>query len=83
MIEVVCNADGTSTRREIPDEIVDNTEEIIFQIEELRTKLSCTDYKAIKFFEGELTEEEYAPIKQQRKLWREKINNLENLLKNC
>ena len=36
-----------------------------------------TDYQAIKYAEGQLTEEEYAPIKAQRQAWRDEINLLE------
>ena len=43
-------------------------------------KLSATDYQAIKFAEGELTAEEFAPIKEQRKAWRAEINQLEKEL---
>ena len=43
----------------------------------LKIKLADTDYQAIKYAEGELTEEEYAPIKEQRKTWRAEINRLE------
>lgn len=52
------------------------------EIEELKTKLSETDYKAIKFSEGVITLAEYEPTREQRKQWREKINILENSLKN-
>ena len=44
------------------------------QIMQLRGQLHNTDYKAIKYAEGELTEEEYAPIREQRKAWRNEIN---------
>lgn len=47
------------------------------QIEQLKTQLSMTDYKAIKFAEGWLTEEEYAPIKAEREAIREQIRALE------
>jgi hypothetical protein len=47
-----------------------------------KQKLKDTDYQAIKYAEGELTEEEYAPIKAQRKEWRVEINRLEEELKN-
>lgn len=50
------------------------------RILELKRFLSDTDHKAIKYAEGEFTAEEYAPIKQQRKEWREEINELEELL---
>lgn len=50
------------------------------EIAELKGKLYDTDYQAIKFAEGELTEEEYAPIREQRRAWREEINELESKL---
>lgn len=53
------------------------------RISELKQKLQDTDYKAIKYAEGELTKEEYAPMKAQRKAWREEINKLEEELKDA
>jgi hypothetical protein len=47
------------------------------QIIALKQQLQSTDYKAIKFAEGLLTEEEYAPIKAERQQMREEINRLE------
>ena len=47
------------------------------QVRALKDELAETDYKAIKFAEGWLTEEEYAPIKAQRQALRDKINELE------
>jgi FtsZ-binding cell division protein ZapB len=57
------------------------TEKELSQIEinELKGKLRATDYQAIKFAEGELTEEEYAQTRLQRKAWRERINALEEV----
>lgn len=59
--------------------------EIIFEtkreIAKLKDKLQKTDYKAIKFAEGLISEEEYAPIKEQRQAWRNEINKLEEELK--
>lgn len=49
-------------------------------IKNLKMQLEATDYQAIKYAEGWLTEEEYAPIKEQRQTWRTNINELENLL---
>ena len=40
--------------------------------------LNATDYLAIKYAEGLLTEEEYAPYREQRRQWRAEINALEN-----
>lgn len=53
---------------------------IIMQIDALKEHLKDTDYQAIKYAEGELTESEYAPMKQQRKAWREEIRELEEQL---
>ena len=50
------------------------------QIIGLKIKLRNTDYQAIKFAEGELSAEEFAPIKEQRKAWRAEINQLEKEL---
>jgi hypothetical protein len=47
------------------------------KILELKKKLAESDYKLMKYLEGELTEEEYLPIKEQRKRWRKEINELE------
>lgn len=48
------------------------------QIAELKQKLSDTDYQAIKYAEGWITDEEYEPIKMQRQEWRDAINTLES-----
>ena len=47
------------------------------EISELKKKLFDTDYKAIKYSEGWLTDEEYAGAKAQREEWRKRINELE------
>ena len=59
----------------------DEATEINRQIRELKRKLSDTDYKAIKYSEGWLTDEEYAEVKAQREEWRSAINQLEERLK--
>lgn len=46
----------------------------------LKKQLQETDYKAIKYAEGWLTEEEYAEIKAERQRIREEINRLEEEL---
>ena len=48
----------------------------------LKINLSNTDYKSLQHHEGEISDEEFAPIKAQRKTWREEINRLEEELKN-
>ena len=55
----------------------DEATEINRQIRELKQKLFDTDYKAIKYSEGWLTDEEYAEAKAQREEWRKRINELE------
>lgn len=55
----------------IPDTAAEDR--IIF----LKRELSRTDYQAIKYAEGYLTEEEYAETKTQRQAWRDEINALE------
>ena len=54
-------------------EMIDR-ENAIQEISQLKKALSDTDYKAIKFAEGEISAEEYAPDKQQRAYWRQRIN---------
>lgn len=60
----------------------DNTEDLrkeqaTKRIAELKSLLKDTDYQAIKFAEGQLTEKEFKPIKEQRQKWRDEINALE------
>ncbi len=43
----------------------------------LKSLLANSDFKALKFAEGSLTEEEFAPIRVQRMEWRKEINELE------
>ena len=59
--------------------VINNNNRII----ELKQKLQETDYKAIKYAEGELSVEEYAETKAQRRAWREEINKLEEELKDA
>lgn len=58
-------------------ENMDKIIELYANIRVLIYKLSSTDYKAIKFAEGELTEAEYAPTREERRKWRAEINALE------
>jgi hypothetical protein len=54
----------------------------IKEIAELKQKLKDTDYQAIKYAEGWITEEDYAPIKAERQEWRNEINRLQSLTEN-
>lgn len=58
----------------------DDIQAINKEISELKKKLFDTDYKAIKYSEGLLTDEEYAEVKAQRQEWRAGINKLEEKL---
>ena len=60
---------------EVPEEEYTIPKEI--QIQELKQKLSDTDYIACKIAEGEATVEEYSDVIAQRRAWREEINKLE------
>lgn len=50
------------------------------RIAELKARLAATDYKTLKYFEGWLTDGEYAPIKAERQAIRDEINALEAAL---
>ena len=47
------------------------------KISQLKDNLADTDYQAIKYAEGWITDEEYEPLKLQRQAWRNEINMLE------
>ncbi len=49
-------------------------------IDELKELLAGTDYKAVKYAEGLIPDDEYAPVKAQRQAWRDEINRLETAL---
>lgn len=55
----------------------DDVQDINREINVLKKRLFDTDYKAIKYSEGWLTDEEYAEVKAQREEWRKRINELE------
>ena len=57
-----------------------NYQELNFAISVCKQNLKLTDYKAIKFAEGLISDEEYKPIKEQREEWRRQINEYEALL---
>ncbi|MBR2342990.1 MAG: hypothetical protein IKA64_01905 [Clostridia bacterium] len=47
----------------------------------LKKKLSNTDYMALKFAEGELSEDEFSPMREKRREWRAEINRLEECIR--
>ena len=68
--------------KQIPQKTEDEKliEQYQSEIVELKKYLSDTDYKAIKFAEGELSEEAYREVKSQRHDARARINELESLI---
>lgn len=57
-----------------------NYQELNFAISVCKQNLKLTDYKAIKYAEGLISEDDYKPIKAEREKWREQINNYEAML---
>ena len=68
--------------KQIPQKTEDEKliEQYQSEIVELKKYLSDTDYKAIKFAEGEITESDYQEVKSQRHNARVRINELESLI---
>lgn len=52
------------------------------RINELKALLQATDYQAIKYAEGFISEADYLPIKQTRQEYRNQINALEAQIAN-
>ena len=50
------------------------------EIQQLKKLLSDSDYKAIKYAEGQISEDEYASVRAERQSYRDRINELEALL---
>ena len=48
----------------------------------LKSELADTDYLCLKFTDGALSEEEYAPIRQKRAEYRAEINKLQESSEN-
>lgn len=61
-----------------PEEI--RRDEYIEEIRTLKRSLAETDYKAIKYAEGVMTDEDYQATGIQRQAWRRRINELEALI---
>ena len=71
-------------KRRTPSEAetkADSIASINQQIRELQGKLAATDYQALKYSEGWITEEDYTEIKANRQSWRDAINQLQVQLK--
>lgn len=83
----IFNEDGTYKYKIENWELIERTEEdreeelyssnINTQIAILKENLTKTDYIAMKYAEGWISEKEYVEVKTQRQEWRDKINQLE------
>jgi hypothetical protein len=58
-----------------------DTARLMRDIKLLKAKLDATDYKAIKYAEGELPAEEYHTVRLERREWRRQINEMEDFIK--
>ncbi len=61
----------------VKEYVIPEETKLSLEIDKLKESLSATDYQAIKFAEGELSEAEFAPVREQRKTWRARINEIE------
>jgi len=55
-------------------------EELQGEINALISLLKNTDYKALKYAEGAITDADYNAIKAQRQAWRARINEIEAIM---
>lgn len=79
----VSDVNGWTYRKEVcpmktPEDI--QREEYAAEIQTLKQSLAETDYKAIKYAEGVMTDEDYQATGIQRQAWRRRINELEALI---
>lgn len=75
--QVIKDVDGVPTAVDIYTEAELAIADKKKRINELKALLQATDYQAIKYAEGEMPYEEYAPVRELRKGWRKEINDLE------
>lgn len=78
-VETVTEVEMTEEEIALEQEQIRKSE-IQHRLQEIVAELQKTDYKAIKFAEGQYTEEEYADTKLARQTLREEYNNLETQL---
>ena len=65
-------------RKLTAEEIAELQPTVEQKIASLKQNLADTDYQAIKYSEGAISEEDYADTKALRQSWRDKINRLES-----
>lgn len=79
----ISDVNGYTYRKErcpmkTPEDI--QKEEYAAEILTLKKQLADTDYRAIKYAEGVMTDEDYQATGIQRQAWRRRINELEALI---
>lgn len=70
--------DGAAFQRDVERREIRSNKFV--RLAKLKSFLANTDYEVIKFVEGEISPEEFEPIKLQRKAWRAEIKRLEDEL---
>lgn len=75
--QVIKDVDGIPTAVDLYTERELSIADKKKRIAELKSLLQATDYQAIKYAEGFISEEDYLPIKQTRQEYRNQINELE------
>lgn len=75
--QVIKDVDGIPTAVDLYTERELSIADKKNRIAELKSLLQATDYQAIKYAEGFISEEDYLPIKQTRQEYRNQINELE------
>lgn len=76
--QVIKDVDGVPTAVDLYTEAELAIADKKKRINELKSLLQATDYQAIKYAEGFISEANYAPIKQVRQSYRNKINEIES-----
>lgn len=79
----ISDVNGWTYRKEVcpvktPEDI--QREEYAAEIQALKRSLAETDYKAVKYAEGVMADEDYQATGIQRQAWRRRINELEALI---
>lgn len=59
---------------------MEENELTMIEIGQCKLELAGSDYKVMKYLEGQLSEDEYLEIKEKRIEWRNRINELEEQL---
>lgn len=57
-------------------------EELEIEMEQCRLELRGSDYKTMKYIEGELSDEDYEKSCVQRSNWRARINRIQEMINN-